>query len=84
MKNTTNGPRVRLFGRRVCPLCDNARDLVAEACAEFGTTFEEIDVDSDPALRAEYGELVPVVLVDDKQIGFWRIDPARLRAALQQ
>lgn len=83
MTNAMNGPRIRLFGRTACSLCDAARDLVSEVCVEFDTAFEEIDVDTDPELRAEYGELVPVVLVDGKQIGFWQIDPNRLRAALQ-
>jgi len=82
MNNTMNPARVQLFGRKACPLCDTARDLVAEICAEYGTNFEEIDVDTDPELRTEYGELVPVVLVDGKQVGFWRIDAERLRSAL--
>lgn len=83
MNNTMNGPRIKLFGRAACTLCDTARDLVIEACAEFGVEYQEIDVDGDPELRAEYGELVPVVLVDGKQVGFWRIDKERLYAALR-
>lgn len=82
MNNTMNGPRIRLFGRAACTLCDSARDLVVEACAKFGVEYEEIDVDTDPQLRADYGELVPVVFVDGKQIGFWRIDKDRLHTAL--
>lgn len=84
MENITNGPRIRLFGRKACPLCDTARDLVEATCAEFNVEFEEIDIDMDPQLRAEYGELVPVVQVDGKQIGFWNIDPKRLHAAVRK
>ena len=39
-------------------------------------------MDGDPELRAEYGDLVPVVLVDGKELGYWRIEEARLRRAL--
>lgn len=76
------GPRIELFGRAACTLCDEARDLILGICEETGETFTELDVDSDPTLRNEYGELVPVVLVDGEQVGYWRIDPKRLRAAL--
>lgn len=82
MNNALQVPRIQLFGRTACSLCDEARDIVVEACAKFDVTYEEIDVDTDPELRAEYGELVPVVLVDGEQIGFWRIDEKRLHAAL--
>ncbi len=74
--------RVVLIGREGCHLCDEARTVVAELCAELGEAWEERDVDADPAL-SRYSELVPVVVVDDVQQGFWRIDPARLRRALE-
>lgn len=84
MNNTSNTPRIQLFGRAACTLCDTARDLVVAACSEFDVQYEEIDVDTDPQLRADYGELVPVVLVDGKQVGFWRIDKERLYSALRK
>ena len=39
--------------------------------------------DDGGALQREYGESVPVVLVDGVQRGFWRIDPARVSKALR-
>lgn len=44
--------------------------------------WSELDIDTDPTLVQRYGELIPVVLVDGVQIGYWRIEPERLRAAL--
>ena len=70
--------RVVLYVRAGCHLCSEARLVVTSVT----TAFTEIDVDGDPALVARYGDQVPVVTVDDRQIGFWRIDPVRLRAAL--
>ena len=37
---------------------------------------------TDPRLQAEFGDLVPVVRVDGKELGYWRIDEAKLRKAL--
>jgi glutaredoxin len=65
-----------------CHLCDDARGVVSQVAAETGTPVEERDVDTDPGLRAEYGDWVPVVLIDGKQHGFFRIDEDRLRRAL--
>ncbi|HEX7354566.1 MAG TPA: glutaredoxin family protein [Mycobacteriales bacterium] len=75
-------PRVLLYSRVGCHLCDDARRVVAAVTEESGAGFAEVDVDGDPALVRRYGDEVPVVCVDGRQIGFWRIDASRLRAAL--
>ena len=77
-----SAPRVRLYGRPGCHLCDVAREVVAAVCAELGEEFDEVSVDDDPALRERFGEEVPVTFVDGRQHDFWRVDPRRLRAAL--
>lgn len=77
------GVRVRLITRSTCSLCDTARETVAAVCADEGVAWEELDVDEDPALLAEHGEHVPVVLVDGQQVGFWRIPEKRLRLFVQ-
>lgn len=74
--------RVTLYTRVGCHLCDPARDLVRDTCAELGHDWAEVDIDADAALRERYGDEVPVVTVDGETVGFWRIDAARLRAAL--
>ncbi len=81
-------PRVVLYGRPGCHLCVEARALVAEAAAEHGATWVEVDVDAGGVspdgrpLADVYGELVPVVEVDGARVGYWQIDAARLREAL--
>ena len=55
---------------------------VARICADVGVGWTSVDVDSDPDLRAEYGDRVPVIEVDGREHGFWRVEEDRLRAAL--
>ncbi|MGO4256507.1 glutaredoxin family protein [Marmoricola sp. RAF53] len=74
--------RVLLYGKPGCHLCDDAREVVARVCADLGTSYEEVDISGDPALMGEYGEQIPVTFVDGAQHDFWRVDEARLRAAL--
>ena len=44
--------------------------------------LEKKDITEDAELHRKYSEQIPVVLVDGAQHDFWRVDPARLRAAL--
>jgi glutaredoxin len=75
-------PRVTVYTRADCGLCEKAEAEVARICADVGAGWTTVDVDSDPELRAEYGDRVPVIEVDGREHGFWRVEEARLRAAL--
>ncbi len=74
--------RVTLYTRAACHLCEEARLVVARVCADVGTGYEEVDVDTDPALQERFTDEVPVTFVDGRQHDFWRVDETRLRAAL--
>jgi Glutaredoxin-like domain (DUF836) len=74
--------RVRLLTRPGCHLCDDARVVVGQVCADHGVGWDEVDITSDPVLLERYADQVPVTLVDGRQHDFWRVDPARLAAAL--
>jgi hypothetical protein len=74
--------RVTLYSKPGCHLCDDARAVVEKVCAELGESFDELSILDDPALLERYGEEIPVTLVDGRQHDFWRVDEARLLAAL--
>jgi glutaredoxin len=76
-------PRVALYSRPGCHLCDEARAVIEAVCEELGESYEEIDVDGDAELRERFTDEVPVTFVDGKQHDFWRVSPDRLRAALR-
>ena len=75
-------PRIRLYSRPGCHLCDDARAVIARVCADLGEEYDEVSIDGDPQLSDRFGEEVPVTFVDGRQHDFWRVDEARLRAAL--
>jgi hypothetical protein len=74
--------RVVVYTREGCHLCEVAEQQVAAVCAGTGDSWVRVDIDSDPDLRARFTEQVPVTFVDGAQHDFWRVDPARLSAAL--
>jgi len=78
-------PRVLLYTRAGCHLCDEARAVVADVCGTTGERWREVDIDVDGPggdLVGKYGDYVPVVEVDGVQQGFWRVDGARLARRL--
>jgi len=74
--------RLTLLTRVGCHLCAEARAVLSRVAAELGTPWQEVDVDGDRELRAEYGDRVPVILLDGAEHGYWRVEEDRLRRAL--
>lgn len=76
-------PEVTVLSRDGCHLCHDALAIVQEVARERHASVTVIDIDGDPELRRQWSDQVPVVLVDGRQVAVWRVDPERLRAALQ-
>ncbi|MEQ4208048.1 glutaredoxin family protein [Actinopolymorpha sp. B17G11] len=74
--------RVTLYTKAGCHLCDDARATIEAVCGDLGVDWAEIDITSDDELYQRWWEQIPVTLVDGRQHDFWRVDEARLRAAL--
>ncbi|MEO6886505.1 MAG: glutaredoxin family protein [Jatrophihabitantaceae bacterium] len=76
--------RVRLLTRVDCHLCQDADQVLTRLAAELGFAYEVVDIDSDadPNLRAEYSDRVPVIFIDGKEHGYWRVEEARFRKAI--
>lgn len=55
-------PALRLLSRPGCHLCDALRAAVLPLVKRVGGTLEDVDVDSDPALAARWGDEIPVLL----------------------
>jgi glutaredoxin len=78
---------VHLLTRQGCPMCQAAHDQLARLAGELGFAVTVTDVDlaaetGESALRAEYGDRLPVVLLDGVEHSYWEVDEARLRADL--
>jgi glutaredoxin len=67
--------RLKLISRDGCHLCE-----VAEQTLDRITPgqWERIDVESSIELERDYGDRVPVLLLDGAEHGYWRIEEARL------
>ncbi|NBR65411.1 MAG: glutaredoxin family protein [Micrococcales bacterium] len=84
-----------LIGKSGCHLCDEARVTVNAVVGAFRAEYTgvarhiqvnlvEHDILVDEELWNKYSEEVPVLLINGKIHNYWRIDPVRLRGALEE
>ena len=65
---TASPPKVTLYTRKGCCLCDEAKRALLAARERKPFDLEEVDIDLDLALRAEYNEEVPVVAINGSKL----------------
>ena len=71
-----------VYTRAQCCCCHKALDVLKEAQQRFGFAIEEVDVDGDPNLIAQFDTEVPVVALNGKVRFRGVINPALLNRLL--
>lgn len=69
-------PRVTLFTRRGCCLCDDAKRVLLAARRRAAFELEERDIDADPDLRRLYTDEVPVIAINGVKAFKYRVTEA--------
>jgi glutaredoxin len=59
--------RVDFYTRAGCCLCDDALKILVSARRRYSIDLQEIDVDSAPGLVQEFGDRVPVVVINGRE-----------------
>jgi glutaredoxin len=75
-------PVVMMYSRRNCHLCEVAKEVVESARNQAEFEFEVVFIDGDAGLEKEYGEEVPVTLINGKRHDYFRVDRARFIEAV--
>ena len=74
--------KVTVYSRSGCHLCEVAIDLINSVKFENKFSLEIKLIDNNSELEKEYGEQVPVILIDEKVHDYWRVDLARFTKAI--
>ena len=74
--------QVTIYSRQNCHLCEVAKDVVESAKNEAEFDFEVVFIDGDASLEKEYGEEVPVTLINGKRHDYFRVDRTRFIEAI--
>ncbi len=78
-----NIPHVFFYTKPGCCLCDEAKREIQMAGCEDEYTFEEINIESDPELKARFGWDIPVVYIDGVVCFKHRLTADQFRRAVQ-
>jgi glutaredoxin len=75
--------KVTVYSRSGCHLCEIAIDQIQSVKKDLDFDLEIKLIDQDLNLEKEYGEQVPVILIDDKIHDYWRVDLKRFTKAIK-
>ena len=75
--------KVTVISRTGCHLCEIAIDKINLVKEQLEFDLEIKLINDLPELEQEYGEQVPVILIDNKIHDYWRVDIERFTKAIK-
>ena len=75
--------KVTVISRNGCHLCEIAIDKINSVKDELKFELEVKLINGLPELEQEYGEQVPVIMIDNKIHDYWRVDIERFTKAIK-
>ena len=73
-----------VYSKPGCHLCEEAIRVLTQLQAETAFTLEEVNIQHDSALLAQYGEQVPVGLLNGEFLFEYTVDDDQLRKKLKE
>jgi glutaredoxin len=74
---------VTVYSRSGCHLCEIAIDRINSVINDYKFTLDIVLIDQNSELEKEFGEQVPVILIDNKIHDYWRVDLERFTKAIK-
>jgi glutaredoxin len=75
---------VTLYTRPGCHLCEEAKKQITPLLKKANARLREVNIDSDPVLRARYDYDVPVIFLGTRKVAKHRVDLAQFQRQLEQ
>ena len=66
--------QVILYSRKGCHLCEVVKESLGKLSRKATFAWQEIDVDSNPELRRQFTDEVPVVFINGRKAFKYRMD----------
>ena len=74
---------VTVYSRSGCHLCEIAIDRINSVINDYNFTLDIILIDQNSELEKEFGEQVPVIMIDNSIHDYWRVDLERFTKAIK-
>jgi len=71
--------RLTLYSKSHCPLCEEAKQAIAEFKPECALTLDVVDISKDALLWEKYRFEIPVLFMEGQEAARHRIDVKKLR-----
>lgn len=72
------GVCLELFGNSYCHLCDEMRQALVPWQRRYGFELAFVDIEGDDGLERRFGELIPVLMLEGREICHYFLDEAAL------
>ena len=77
------GPRVRLYSKPECHLCDLAAEILRTLSREMRFQWERVNIESDPDLLRRFRHDIPVIEIERGTLLKWPTTRERVRRAIE-
>jgi len=71
-------PLVTLYTRKGCCLCDDAKRVLESVRRRAAFDLDEVDIDTDAALRTIYNDEIPVIAINGRKAFKYRVNEQEL------
>jgi glutaredoxin len=75
---------IEIYSRPGCHLCEDAKRVILAASAHFDFQLFERNVEESAEFESNYGEDIPVVLINGRKAFKHRITPSQLERYLSR
>jgi thiol-disulfide isomerase/thioredoxin len=77
-------PRLTLYSKPGCHLCDDMKQVIEAVAARVPLTLDVVDISTDPALVDRYGLEIPVLTIEGKKAAKYRVTERELEEKLRR
>ena len=83
-KTLNPGPRVIIYSRPGCHLCEEAKEVIEASGYREEYTLEEINIESDAELLRRYRYDIPVITINGEEAFRHRVTADEFRQKLEE
>lgn len=65
---------VVVYSRNGCHLCDVVKDTLTQLRSQADFQWRDVDIDTNPELRRQYNDQIPVVFIDGRKAFKYHLD----------
>jgi glutaredoxin len=75
---------VEIYSRPGCHLCEEAKETIERVRRRVGFGLRVIDIETEPELEKQYGEEIPVVVINGHKAFKYRVDEAEFEKKVRR